>query len=261
MKALVERLSKLQDIDLERARVAQAIRVLPAEVSKAEGELARAQESAAETNTALNREERLREKMEREAETHRKKAGHFKAQQDSVTTATQADAIEHEVRFAEQEIERLESEEYASLERSESFEVALAAARAKVEELSEALETTRTNVEARRKVLTQTLEAMGLQREELRGEIEEDWLARYDRIAASRGTGIARAENQQCTGCRMGVRPQVWNQLREGELLTCDSCGRMLYWDDTMAPAPKSPQAEATGSDGRAVRRPTQAGA
>ena len=36
----------------------------------------------------------------------------------------------------------------------------------------------------------------------------------------------------------MGVRPQTWNQLREGELLTCDSCFRLLYWDPSMAPAP-----------------------
>jgi hypothetical protein len=35
----------------------------------------------------------------------------------------------------------------------------------------------------------------------------------------------------------MGVRPQTWNQLREGELLTCDSCSRLLYWDPAMAPA------------------------
>jgi hypothetical protein len=40
----------------------------------------------------------------------------------------------------------------------------------------------------------------------------------------------------------MGVRPQIWNQLREGQLLTCDSCSRLLYWDPSMAPAPKSPQ-------------------
>ena len=42
----------------------------------------------------------------------------------------------------------------------------------------------------------------------------------------------------------MGVRPQTWNQLREGELLTCDSCFRLLYWDPSMAPAPAPPEAK-----------------
>jgi len=65
-------------------------------------------------------------------------------------------------------------------------------------------------------------------------------------------------ENQQCNGCRMGVRPQTWNQLRKGELPTCDSCGRMLYWDPAMAPGPKSPRAEAIPGPARALRMPNR---
>jgi hypothetical protein len=72
---------------------------------------------------------------------------------------------------------------------------------------------------------------------------------------------LARAENQQCTGCRMGVRPQTWNQLREGQLLTCDSCSRILYWDPAMAPPPKAPQPELIPGAGRAPRKSHPAGA
>jgi predicted nucleic acid-binding Zn-ribbon protein len=109
--------------------------------------------------------------------------------------------------------------------------------------------------------LNAQLAALTLERDSLRPLIEADALARYDRLSGSRGTGIARVENQQCTGCRMGVRPQVWNQLREGELLSCDSCGRLLYWDPAMAPAPKAPQPEHTPAARPRIPKSQTAGA
>ena len=123
------------------------------------------------------------------------------------------------------------------------------------------LDKTRERIALRQQELSREQAALQSERDVLRQAIEPEWLTRFDRIAASRGTGLARAENQQCIGCRMGVRPQMWNQLREGELLTCDSCGRLLYWDPAMAPAPKSPQPEAAAGAGRAIRKPHQAGA
>ena len=259
MQVLIEQLVKLQALDLDRARLNQEIRSLPAEIAQAQAALTAAERQSAEASAALSREEALRTRLERETATHGQKAARLRVQLDSVTTPEQAQAIEHEIQFATAEAERLESEEYASLERTEGQEAALARSRAQVESLSGELEAVRARIAARQKELAAEVAAIDVTRQSVRSEIEPDWLARFDRLAMSRGTAIARADNQQCTGCSMGVRPQVWNQLREGELLTCDSCSRLLYWDPAMAPAPKAPQPESVPGAGRAVRKPRQA--
>jgi uncharacterized protein len=261
MQALIEQLAKLQAVELERARVTKEVNALPGELKQAAAALAAAQRQSADTSSALNREETLRTRLEREIDGHRQKAAKFRAQLDAVKNSAQAQAIEHEVGFATVEIDRLENDELASMERSETLEATLAQARAQVELLADALEKTRARVAASQQELAAQLAALNAERETIRQQIEPDWLSRFDRIAALRGTGIARAENQQCTGCRMGVRPQTWNQLREGELLTCDSCSRLIYWDPAMQLAPKAPQPEVAPGTGRAVRRPGQVGA
>ncbi len=261
MQALIENLVKLQSIELSRARLNQEMRALPAEIAQAETALSAAQRQSADLSAALGREDTLRTRLERDIDTNRKKAARFRVQLDSVTTPEQAAAIEHEIQFATAEADRLESDEYSSLERTEAHEAALSQARAQVEQLAAEVDSVRASVAARQQEAAAGLTALDSERDAVRSAIDADWLAQFDRIAKGRGTGIARAENQQCTGCRMGVRPQVWNQLREGELLSCDSCSRLLYWDPAIVAAPKAPQPELIPGAGRAPRKPREAGA
>jgi predicted nucleic acid-binding Zn-ribbon protein len=261
MREVIENLVRLQAVELDRARLEQERQRLPGEVDRAAKALAAAQKQSADASAALDREESLRNKLERDVAGHRQKSDRFRTQLDSVKTSEQAAAIEHEMQFAAAEIERLENEEFASLERTEAQEKELAKARQQVEQLAASVDTVRASTAARGKEILAELASLGESRGELRARIEPDMLQRFDKLSAARGTGIARADNQQCMGCRMGVRPQVWNQLREGELLACDSCGRLLYWDPAMAPQAKEPRPEVVPGQGHSIRKSGQAGA
>lgn len=65
-------------------------------------------------------------------------------------------------------------------------------------------------------------------------KISNDILARYKRLRKGKdGLAIVPLENNACGGCNMGLPPQLVNEVkRNDQFLTCESCGRMLYWPE-----------------------------
>ena len=58
----------------------------------------------------------------------------------------------------------------------------------------------------------------------------------YGRISAKirDRVAVAEARNRSCTACFMSLRPQVMAEIRRGEeVITCDNCGRILYYVPT----------------------------
>jgi predicted nucleic acid-binding Zn-ribbon protein len=84
-----------------------------------------------------------------------------------------------------------------------------------------------------------------------RALVPEELLRIYDHVAgSSRVTGVAYAQGQRCMSCHMGLRPQMWNQIRDGQIMTCESCGRLLFYDVSREPQPE-PVAEKPKKRGR----------
>src|SRR3954465_14315511 len=75
----IANLVKLQALDLERARLSQSLRALPAEIAQADAALKGAQQAASNASDALAREENLRTRQEREVGGHRQKAGKLRS--------------------------------------------------------------------------------------------------------------------------------------------------------------------------------------
>jgi hypothetical protein len=248
-----KQLARLQVVELERARLTAALKALPGEIAQADNQLKAAQKRISDAEAALKREELQRASLELEIAGHQSKAKRFRGQMDTAKNAAQASALEHEINFAESEIGRLEDNELTSMENTEVLEAERANALELATKLTETLGLIRARVGEQDLEFREQLAALKDERDALRSEIsaadEGVRLAHFDRIAGMRGTGLARAEGQQCSGCRMGIRPQVWNQLRDGAVLNCESCSRILYFDPTLEPAVPAKTAHGVKAD------------
>jgi predicted nucleic acid-binding Zn-ribbon protein len=257
-----KQLARLQAVELERTRLTAALKALPGEMAAADAQLKAAQKRIADAEAALKREELLRGSLELEAATLRSKAARHRKQLDVAQNATQANALEHEIQFAEAEIVRLEDREIASMEATEQLELDRSKAQELAAKLTETTALIRARISEQDVDYREQLAHYKTEREALRAEVsafdEGARLAHFDRIAGAKGTGVARAEGQQCSGCRMGIRPQVWNQLRDGAVLPCESCSRILYYDPAMTPDPAPSKAVRNidaSSGGSSIRR------
>lgn len=238
MDASLEYLIRVQEADLEVAQLRQSIAALPKHLASIEEKL-RTQKLAVEVaEKAMRAEETTRRRIESDVKDREQKILKFREQSSSVKTNEQFHALQHEISFAENEIRKLEDTELDSMERSERLETTLKSARQEfaqqtvyVEERKEAARIQTAEQQARLDALSET-------RATLRSQVEPDLLGEFDRIAATRGgTGIAHVKDQRCLGCQMFLRPQMWNQVRQGQRVHCESCGRLLYFESVSDPA------------------------
>jgi predicted nucleic acid-binding Zn-ribbon protein len=238
----IEKLIMLQTHDVEAKRLRDEMVALPKHVAALETKAKAVQGQRAVIVDLIAKEEALRRRQESDVKDHQTKIARVRKQMDMATTTVQVTAFEHEIAFAEAEISKLEDAEIESMERSEGLESQRAMADEAVTDATATLE--RERVRAKETVAQDKtlLAAVEEKRKAERAEISETALATYDRIAKAKGPAVAEALNQKCMACQMMVRPQRWNDLRdrnnEETMMTCESCGRLLYYD----PARDSPQ-------------------
>ena len=246
MDVQLELLIRLQQVDIKITQLQETITALPQNLRSVEEKLQQQKLALEQADKAVPGEEARRRRLESDRKDQQQKLIKYREQSSSVKTNEQFHALQHEIGFVEAEIRRIEDEELTSMIKSEGLESQRAEARKASAAQAKLVEAEKERTRIASEGYQKELAVLQQERTKLRKGVNEPLLAQYDRIASSsRKTALARAAGQRCLSCQMSLRPQFWNQVREGTLLNCESCGRLLYFDPGPITMPSSSSAEA----------------
>ena len=248
MKAELEKLIALQNLDTTIRKLEKELEAIPQRRAEIEGEF---DQRAFEIRALENRRDEakhIRARLENEVVEQRSRAERAERNLMSSKKQDEYTAAIREADAARKQISTLETQILEQMETLEKAETALS-------ERADEITTLNSDREARLKAFdeettrqSEQLVTSRSEREKVFTSLPKPISTMYSRISARIRDGIAVAEarNRSCTACFMSLRPQVMAEIRRGEdIITCDNCGRILFYapsesvqSDAVAPQP-----------------------
>jgi uncharacterized protein len=244
----IEKLLELQTADKEIRRLREEVAALPKRVTVIEQKLAGTKAHLEKVRVAAKADEANRKKFEANIKDLQGKISKYRDQSLDVKTNDQYKALLHEIQFAEQEV-RLNEDRILEVmvnvdAREKDVKAAEAQLKAETAEIEKEKEEARKVTEEDQKKLVE----WNAKRDALRHGIAEDVLRQYERVAKFRGSGLAEVRDQKCMGCQVMLRPQTYNEVRNGEkVMVCESCSRVYYFDPANEVKPEQEVVTVTG--------------
>ena len=256
MNADLEKLIELEKVDREASRLTEEVAGLPKRVAAIEEKLAEHKAAVEKAKAGIKANEANRRQLEADIKGFQEKIAKYRSQSSSVKTNDEYRALMHEVEFAEKQISGCEDKILELMLGLESEEKSLKTAEAELK--TESADVEREKNEARVRTAEDEKLLIGLKekRIQLRAGLDESTLQHYDRVMRQRKSAIAEAREQKCLACFVMLRPQIWQEIKGNEhIVTCNSCGRILYYDPAHEPAPPPPEPPKKKTKARATEQ------
>lgn len=237
MIAELSQLVALQETDIEIKRCHEEVAALPGRQAAIERQFEASVREFLDLKQQFDDSSAERRRLEADLATEQQKHEKFKADLMKATNEKEYTTAVREIDVTKKTVGTLETEVLKLMEKVEKLE-------AQVKERSPEIETKRAEVDRQLAELNasgdacrQRLAALTAERARLLAALTPGTRATYERVARLKsGLALAEARDYSCQACRMRIRPQVFNDLRKGEtIITCESCGRILYFKSEVA--------------------------
>jgi uncharacterized protein len=227
----LEQLLVLQDREQKIRQIRTEIETVPLRRKSLEAQLA-ASVAGVDTLKQKGRQMEMdRKKLELDVGTRAESISRLKTQQYQTRKNDEFQAMGHEIERYENEIRKIEDEELELMVQADKIKADLAEEEKKAAATKESITRQTADLEEKSKALESRLQELTRERAELAGKIDEDLLARFERLFKSKGdAAVVALEHGVCTGCHMKVTTATAAEVKAGkEIVSCENCGRILY--------------------------------
>ena len=202
----------LADVDTAHREKVEAVERLRARLQQAQAELARAEAELGE---------------------HQEKQKKFQATLRNVQSSREYGAVLNEIDGAEKIVHATEERVLALEEEIEATKRDLGTREASLPGETEEHEQKLSGWRETQREIDRELEGARAEIRKIEATIPKRELADFHRLVDKKaGLAIAKVVNGSCSACHMKVRPHAVQTLKVGlEIITCDRCKRLLYWE------------------------------
>ena len=234
----IERLLEIQELDKEEIELNQQLARYPLIWEDVKSRLAKRKQDAERAEKNKERHFKERKRIEQKIRIYSEDLRRFQAQQSSVRTNREAEALRKQVDVTKEKISQLEEQGLALLNKDEQVERDVVES---AQELSKAEEFYRSEKGRIREQFNEkkaSIAELKSAREKLVPHVSEQIYAIYDKVSRQHpGSAIVPVRSESCSGCHYGLLKNVLVELHRGEtVVICPNCGRILAYDEDYVP-------------------------
>ena len=230
-------LLKLQIIDYDCGELERSKEYLPDMMENLTREIQEAKQ-AFETTTLALEESRIRQKnLELEIATRESELQKYQQQMMSIKTNKEYDALVAEIDVSKAAISEMETELLETIE-------AIGGMEKEIDEHEDKCSKVEENNKRQLEILQEKVDSIGdvmsgkqKEREGIKSSITRQTLSMYERVRRSRGgDAVVVVKKRACGSCYKALTPKKVQEIRRADRIhTCESCGRLLFWDEAIS--------------------------
>lgn len=229
----MEAVLRVQSLDLRIAELEKEIATLPRQISEIERALDIHHRRLEADKAILSGNQKDRKRYEEDIKVQEQKISKLRDQMMQAKTNDQYRAFQHEIEFCQTEIRKSEDRILDLMGEAEALEGNVKCAEAALKEERRTVEAEKSRAHDRSAEDQKFLAEARAERAEKAMHLSPKTTQVYDRLRKRwHGVAIANATDARCSACQIVLRPQYFQDLKRAEqLIQCESCGRILYYD------------------------------